>query len=304
MADPVPGPGWAVLRVEAAGLCHSDLHVMHGAPYVSHTPIVLGHEVAGTILALGEGDSAGFSVGDPVGVGLLSHPHGASQGFAPGLSADGGFAELILAPLFALVPIPDGVSFGQAAVATDSIATAYHAVLSTGAVGKDQTVGVIGLGGLGLNGVAVAHNAGARVYGVDVNAAAFETARQLGAIDCFSDASELRDVRPDVIIDFAGMGTTTAAAVEAVRTGGRVVLVGLGANEVTINGPSLVARSIQLLGSLGADKDDLIAIYGEIAAGRLRPVIEEIRFSELPEGYERLERGEVKGRLVVRNLAE
>ncbi|MFE3060280.1 zinc-binding dehydrogenase [Nocardia sp. NPDC059239] len=226
---------------------------------------------------------------------------GRPKGSPPGLSTDGGFADMILAPLFALVPIPDGISFGQAAVATDSIATAYHAVLSTGAVSKDQTVGVIGLGGLGLNGVAVAHNAGARVYGVDVNPAAFEPARQLGAIECFSDTSELREVRPDVIIDFAGMGTTTAAAVEAVQTGGRVVLVGLGANEVTIDGPRLVARSIQLLGSLGADKNDLIAIYGEIAAGRLQPVVQEIRFSELREGYERLERGEVQGRLVVRN---
>ena len=296
---PIPEPGWVVIDVHAAGLCHSDLHILHrpDAAWVFKTPIVLGHEVAGTIAELGEGVT-GFAVGDRVGVALISHPFGEGLFFAPGLAVDGGYAAQTLAHASTLVPVPDNVSFAQAAVATDSVATAYHAVRSTAEVTQGQKVGIIGMGGLGLNGVRVAALQGATVYGVDINTATFDSARQMGAAECFTDIADLKALQPDVIIDFSGAGATTAAAIEAVRPGGRVVVIGLEAGSAEINISHLVLLSIQLHGSLGASKQDLVEVYDLIVAGELQPRIEEVAFDDLPAALDRLHRGEVTGRLV------
>ncbi|KLO39323.1 molecular chaperone GroES [Mycobacterium nebraskense] len=296
---PTPEPGWVVIDVHAAGLCHSDVHILRRpeATWVFKTPIVLGHEVAGTIAALGEGVT-GFDIGDRVGIALISHPFGEGLSFAPGLAVDGGYAEQTLAHASTLVRIPDNVSFAQAAVATDSVATAYHAVRSTAQVVPGQNVGIIGMGGLGLNGVRVAALQGATVYGVDINTSMFEAAGQLGAAECFTDIADLKALQPDVVIDFAGAGATTAAAVEAVRPGGRVVVIGLEAGSAEINIPHMVLLSIQLHGSLGASKQDLVEVYDLIAAGELQPRIEGVAFDDVPAALDRLHRGEVTGRLV------
>lgn len=240
----------------------------------------------------------GFSVGDRVGVALISHPIEDGIFYAPGLAVDGGYAEQTVAHVSTLVAVPDNVSFAQAAVATDSVATAYHAVRSSAEVRQGQTVGIIGLGGLGLNGVRVAALQSAKVYGVDINRATFVPARQMGAAGCFTDIAELKALHPDVIVDFAGTGSTTAAAIEAVRAGGRVVVIGLEAGTAEINISSMVMRSIQLHGSLGASKADLVEVYNLISAGDLRPTIEEVALSDVPAALDRLHRGEVTGRLV------
>lgn len=296
--EPTPEPGWVVIDVHAAGLCHSDVHILHRpeATWVAKTPIVLGHEVAGTIAALGEGVT-GFNIGDRVGIALISHPFGEGLFFAPGLAVDGGYAPQTVAHASTLVPVPDNVTFAQAAVATDSVATAYHAVRSTAEVAQGQKVAIIGMGGLGLNGVRVAVLQGAAVCGVDINTATFDAARGLGAVECFSDIADLKALQPDVIIDFAGTGTTTAAAIEAVRPGGRVVVIGLEAGNAEINISHMVLLSIQLHGSLGASKQDLVEVYDLIAAGELQPHIEEVAFDDVPAALDRLHRGGVAGRL-------
>ncbi|KQY01299.1 molecular chaperone GroES [Mycobacterium sp. Root135] len=299
LPEPTPGPGWVVVEVHAAGLCHSDLHILHGpgADWVAKQPIVLGHEVAGTVAALGEGVT-GFEIGDRVGIACIAHPLEAGLAYAPGLAVDGGYAERTLAHASTLVPIPGNVSFAQAAIATDSVATSYHAVRTSAGVQRGQTVGIIGLGGLGLNGVRVAHLQGATVYGVDVNPATFSTAKQIGAKECFSSIADLQALQPDVIIDFAGAGSTTAAAVEAVRAGGRVVVIGLEAGAAEINITHMVLMSVQLHGSLGASKQDLVEVYDLISSGDLDPAIEEVAFDDVPAALDRLHRGEVTGRLV------
>ncbi|MCH9731194.1 MAG: zinc-binding dehydrogenase [Actinomycetia bacterium] len=299
LPDPIPKPGWAVVDVHAAGLCHSDLHILHGpgSQWVAKTPIILGHEVAGTIAALGEGVT-GFNIGDRVGIAIIAHPLETGLAYAPGLAIDGGYAQKTLAHASTLVPLPDNVSFAQAAVATDSVVTAYHAVRTTAGVNQGQTVGIVGLGGLGLNGVRIAGLQGAKVYGADINPATFDTARQMGATECFTSIADLQALQPDVILDFAGTGTTTAAAVEAVKPGGCVVVIGLEAGTAEINISHIVLMSIQLHGSLGASKQDLIEVYDLIATGELQPTIEDVAFDDVPAALDRLQRGEVTGRLV------
>ncbi|GAA2434125.1 zinc-binding dehydrogenase [Streptomyces mauvecolor] len=303
--DPEPGPEWVVVDIEAAGLCHSDLHIMSGMDLGDLTvksPVTLGHEGAGVISSVGEG-VRGFAVGDRVGIALVTHPIEAAR-FAPGVGHDGAFAEQELAHVSTLVRIPDNVTFAEAAVATDSVATAYHAVRTAGSVRRGRTVGVIGLGGLGLNGVRIAKLLGATVYGVDINTATFGPATQAGASGCFQDVRQLTAHHPDVIVDFAGVPSTAAAAVESVRPGGCVVLVGLGGAVAPISIASLVMRNVQLVGSLGASKDELREVYDLIASGALKPAVQEVPFAELPAAMDRLARGEVRGRLYTRPRAD
>lgn len=153
---------------------------------------------------------------------------------------------------------------------------------------------VIGLGGLGLSAVAVAKTLGATVYGVDINTAVFDTAREQGAAECFANIGEV-PTPIDAVLDFAGMGTTTAEAIAAVKPGGRVVVVGLGAPEANIPTHLLVTKNVQLRGSLGASIPDLEAVLELLATGQIVPAIEEVPFAEVPAALARIEAGQVQG---------
>lgn len=302
LPDPVPEPGWVVVDVEAVGLCHSDVHLTDGviAPF-RPPPVTLGHEVAGTVSALGAGVE-GYAPGDRVGVAIIAHPE-VLESYVPGIGVDGGYAERVAVHASTLVGLPDAVSFPAAAVATDSVASAYHAVHAEAQVRPGETVVVVGLGGLGLNGVRAAALAGATVVGVDVDPATFEAARAAGACECFTGFGGLGDLQPDAVIDFAGTGSTTSAAVDAVRRLGRVVLVGLGAPTTTFSTMSLVSKSVLLRGSYGAGKDEYRQVLDLIAQGRITPALEEVPFADLNEALDRIRRGTARGRLFTRPRA-
>lgn len=299
--SPVAGEGEVVLNVAAAGLCHSDIGIIEGpgASWITNLPIVLGHEVAGTIAEIGQGVE-GFAVGDRVAIGLLAHGDDKKSGWdAPGLSRNGGYEQKAIAQATELVRIPENVSFAQAAAATDSVTTAYHAVVEDGRVGPGTVVGIIGMGGLGMNAVQIADALGAEVHGVDTSEGARDRAAGFGIASVHEDAGELAQFQPEIIFDFAGFGTTTAAAIEAVRTGGRVVLVGLGATEATISTNLLVTKQLTLAGSSGGSKDDLKTVLQMISDGTITNIVEKIPFDSLPEGIRRLAAGDVIGRLVL-----
>ncbi|MFI6055311.1 zinc-binding dehydrogenase [Streptomyces violascens] len=302
--DPEPGPGWVVVDIEAAGLCHSDLHIMAGMDLGDlsvATPLTLGHEGAGVISAVGAGVDD-FAVGDRVGIALVVHPVGALE-YAPGVGCDGAFAEKQLAPASVLVPVPEGVSFAEAAVATDAVVTAYHAVHTAASVRAGQSIAVIGLGGLGLNAVRVATHLGAHVYGVDKNPVARAAARHAGATMCWPHVRALAALAPDTVVDFVGAAETISTAVDSVRDGGHVVLVGLSDAAAPLPVASFVTRNIRLTGSLGASKDELRQVYNLIATGALIPVATETAFADLPAALDRLAHGETQGRLYTRPRA-
>jgi alcohol dehydrogenase, propanol-preferring len=110
--------------------------------------------------------------------------------------------------------------------------------------------------------------------------------------------TEFRDVGLDVIVDFAGFGTTTADAVSSVRRHGRVVQVGMGRLESTINTKDLILGRVSLIGSAGGTKDDIAGVYRYFETGELDPVVTPIEFGEIADGLERLRQGNVTGRLV------
>lgn len=292
--DPTAGPGQVVLQVRAAGLCHSDVGLLEDAGWLSmlaKRPITIGHENAGVITEVGPGVS-GFEVGDRVGV----CPTTAAG--APGYSFDGGFAPKLLIDAQALVPLPDNVDFADGAAATDAGMTSYAAVITQGGVKEGDTVGIIGLGGLGQIGAVVAMIAGAEVYVAEINEAVWPLAEELGAKGVRASIREFEDVTFDVIVDFAGFGTTTADAVDIIRRDGTVVVVGMGRLESTISTKSLILNQCRLIGSNGGTKEDIAGVYEYMATGRLTPTITTISFEEIPAGIEKLRKGEVIGRLV------
>ncbi len=294
LPDPVAGQGEVVVTVRAAGLCHTDVGVLHDEGWLStlaYRPIVMGHEVAGEVAEVGDGVTD-WAVGDRVGICPTT-----SFG-APGFVTDGGFGEKVKCPATALVRIPDNVSFALGAAGTDAGMTSHAAVITNGQVKSGDKVGIIGFGGLGQIGTRVAVLAGADVYVAEVNESVWDNVRAAGVKGVAKSISELGDDF-DVIVDYAGFGTTTAAAIENVRLGGRVVQVGMGKLEATISTKWLILKSVTLVGSQGGTIADVQGVYDYFATGQIDPAITEISFDEIPEGLQRLHEGGVVGRMVV-----
>lgn len=292
--EPTAGPGQVVLAMKAAGLCHSDVGLLEDEGWLSmlaKRPITIGHENAGVVAEVGEGVT-GFQVGDRVGV----CPTTAAG--APGYSFDGGFAERMALPAEALVPLPDAVDFVLGAAATDAGMTSHAAVITNGGVTAGDTVGIIGLGGLGQIGARIAVLAGADVYVAEVNEKVWPLAAEIGAKAVKSSIKDFEGVTFDVIVDFAGFDATTADAVDVIRRDGTVVLVGMGRLQSTINTKSLILNQCNLKGSNGGTKADVVGVYDHMAGGRLNPTVTTIPFEEIGAGIERLKAGQVVGRLV------
>jgi alcohol dehydrogenase, propanol-preferring len=290
---PRPGPGEVVIEVRGSGLCHSDVGRMDGTltPYMPKPPpIVLGHEVAGTVIEAGAGVTE-FTVGDRV---VAS----GTQAYCPGRDADGGYATHCLLPAHCLLPLPDPVSFVQGAAATDAGQTSHHAVMVAGELKPGQRVGIVGLGGLGMTGARIAVLAGAQVYGAEPREEAWDAARRQGVREVVRDAAQLAQFEPDLIVDFAGFGSTTAGAITAIKTGGLVVQVGLGTTEATIPTMPLVAKSVTLRGSAGGTAADTAAVLDYMAGGELAIEASAITFEEIPDGLDRLQQGGGVGRIV------
>ena len=293
--EPTAGPGEVVLEMKAAGICHSDVGLLTDEGWLSmlaKRPITIGHENSGVVAEVGEGVTE-YRVGDRVGV----CPTTAAG--APGYSFDGGFAPKMAVPAEALVPLPDGVDFVLGAAATDAGMTSHAAVVTQGVLQKGQTVGIIGLGGLGQIGARVAVLAGADVYVAEINEKVWPLAEKIGAKGVKGSIKDFSDITFDLIVDFAGFGTTTADAVDIIRRDGTVVVVGMGKLESLISTKSLILNQCRLIGSNGGTKADIAGIYEFMATGKLTPQVTTIPFEEIPEGIEKLKNHEVVGRLVV-----
>lgn len=291
---PAPGPTEVLIRVSAAGMCHSDVGELDEpswAATITRNPITLGHEIAGVVSAVGASVTT-WAQGDRVGV----HPLGAT---VPGYSRDGGYAAYTVAPAADLVAMPAGLPFDLAAAGTDAGMTSHHAVVEVAQVGQDSRVGIIGLGGLGQFGAQIALLRGAEVHAADKNPEALAMGRAMGLTSVHSAAEDLAGLELDAVIDFAGFGTTTAAALTAIRKGGHIVMVGLGAVNTTLNTADVIHKGAHIHGSSGGTKDDIVRVYDYLSRGEITPTIEHLAFSEIPDGIERLRTGNLTGRLVV-----
>lgn len=290
LPTPEAAEGEVVIAVKAVGICHSDVGLFEDEKWLNMLalPIVPGHEIAGEITALAPGVSD-YAVGDRVAIWSLSEGHGYAR--------NGGFGEFIAARTDSLIRVPDNVSLDMAVFAEPGM-TAHAAVVTSGQVTAGQKVGVIGFGGLGQIGVRVAALSGARTFVAEIDEAVWDRAREAGAERVVKDITELGEEQLDVIVDFAGFGTTTAGAIAAVGQRGRVVQVGMGRLEATIDTYELIMKSVSLVGNVGGGKDSMEAVLRWMASGDIQPTIERTDFDGIPAGIERLKNGQVSGRLV------
>jgi alcohol dehydrogenase, propanol-preferring len=296
VAEPHAGPGQVVVEVRAAGVCHSDVTALDDAgwmPLFPQLPRTMGHENAGVITEVGEG-MAEWTVGDRVGLAPVM-----SDGDALGYGKwDGGFGPRLLATNDNLVKLPDEVSFELGAMATDAGLTAYHAIMAVGGAKAGMRVGVIGLGGLGYIGARVAALSGAEVYGAEVNPETRKLADEIGLARVAESIDAFKDKNLDLIVDYAGFGTTTAAAIETLAEFGTFVQVGMGRLEATINTYPIIINQLTIKGSKSGTKEDLEALYDLMKSGELNPPMNLIGQAEIPDAIDKLRAGGVVGRFI------
>lgn len=288
--EPQSGPGQIRVAVQAAGVCGTDLHAAHGRLPVPVSPVIMGHEGAGIVDALGEGVT-NFSVGDRVLL-LPSETCGTCPacerghlGLCPraqifGMARDGTFAEKIVAPASCVMPLPDAVPFEHGAILADAVATAYHAVSTRAGIEGGERVAVIGCGGVGYHAILLARLLGAKqIVAIDESEGALRRARAAGA-DVMLDA-RADDVRkairraaggdgPDIVIEYVGKKVTVELAMASVARGGRVIVGGVGMESPEL-GPlvSFVGREIGVLGSMGYTRSELEHVVDLAESGRL-----------------------------------
>ncbi|MET9152199.1 zinc-binding dehydrogenase [Streptomyces griseoflavus] len=289
--DPKPGADEIVVDVKASGLCHSDVSFVDGTltPLLGHKPIILGHETAGVVSAVGQ-DVSEFTVGDRVGIPAVTE--------GPGTAVDGGFAEKVLVKADLVVRVPDEVDFAQAAPAMDAARTAYRALVTFGRIEAGQNVGIIGFGGLGSLGAQIAKEVGATVYVAEVNEKVWDTVNELGVGGVSKDIRDFADQGLDVIVDFAGFGTTTASAVDAVKHGGRIVQIGLAREEATLSMQQVILKEITIVGASNGEKAEAEEVLRLMAGGNIASNVVPITFEQIPEYVDKLAKGEVAGRAV------
>jgi D-arabinose 1-dehydrogenase-like Zn-dependent alcohol dehydrogenase len=290
---PDPAPGGVVVQVGASGLCRSDWHAWQGHDPDVVLPHVPGHELAGTVAAVGAGVRL-WRVGDRVTVPFVNACGRCAQCAAgeqqvctrqtqPGFTHWGSLAEFVAldAADVNLVAVPGELDLATAAALGCRYATAFRAVAQIGRVQPGEWVAVQGCGGVGLSAVQIAVAAGARVVAVDVAPGALDLARALGAehtVDGGADVpaavAELTGGGAHVSIDALGAPATCANSIRSLRPRGRHVQVGLlppeqGRAEVPME--RVIALELQVLGSHGMAAHAYPELLGLIVAGRLDP---------------------------------
>lgn len=323
---PTPGPGEVLVRIGAAGACHSDLDFMHGVgdrvPF--SLPFTLGHENAGWIHEVGAGVTA-WEPGQAVAVygawgcgscarcstGLDNYCEGPRRpgGAGAGLGIDGGMAEYLLVPdTRYLLALPEGLSPVQAAPLTDAGLTPYHAVRrSLPKLSASSTALVIGVGGLGHLAVQILKaTCGAKVIAVDTKQEALELSLSYGA-DLAVPAGEAaaRDVRTatgqrgaDVVLDFVGTDSTLDLAMSCARSLGDITCVGVagGTLPFTFLRP---AFEVSVQSTYWGSRQELADVFALAARGLLRAQTTTYPLDQALVAYRDLAAGKVTGRAVV-----
>jgi threonine dehydrogenase-like Zn-dependent dehydrogenase len=261
---PQPGPGEVLVKVEAAGVCLSDVHLIDGTltPLLLRgDTVTLGHEVSGTVVETGAGVTA-WSPGQRVVLHAGESRDGVT--YTRGVDYDGGWAEYALSAADAMTALPDAIPFEQGAIIPDAVSTPWGAITETGAVRPAEAVGVWGVGGLGVHAVQLLRAIGAcPVVAVDPNPVARERALAAGADLALDSADpELRQtVRAATggaglaaAFDFAGVPPVREQAVSVLAPKGRLVLVGLTDKPLTVmDGTRFSYLQQRVLGHYGSD---------------------------------------------------
>ena len=287
LATPGPAAGDVVVRVMAAGICHSDAHYRSGVVSTRH-PCTLGHEVSGVVAQVGA-DVTRVRPGDRVCLhylvtcGKCSHCRTGTEQFCVagemiGKHRDGGFAELICVPAQNALPLPAAIPFEQGAILMCSSATALHA-LRKARVGRGDSVAVFGIGGLGVSAIQSAKAFGASaVFAVDINATKLALAERLGAVPVDANAADpVHEIRRltgghgvDASLELIGSAQTMEQAIEAVAPQGRAALAGLTDQRISVSPyRDILNKEAEIIGVSDHLASEIPELLGLVACGQL-----------------------------------
>jgi alcohol dehydrogenase len=319
--QPEPAPGGVVLKVEATGLCRSDWHGWMGHDPDIVLPHVPGHELAGTIAAIGPGVE-GWQVGDRVTTPFIcacgqceqcreGNQQVCPNQLQPGFNYWGSFAEYVVLPYASvnLVRLPDELDFDTAAGLGCRFATSFRAIRQVGRVAHDENVVIFGCGGVGLSAVMIAAAMGARVIAVDTNPDALNLARSYGAADTLQASAQtveqIRDLThggADVTMDALGSNDIVQQALLSLRPRGRHLQVGLLPSGVQLDVGRLIGQELEWLGSHGMPAHAYPEMLQLVADGNLKPadlITRTITLEETPAALAALSDGTPAGVTVI-----
>jgi len=318
VAVPDPGEGDALVRVEAAGLCATDLKVISGALSSSTSlPRIPGHEVAGTVVRC---DDVPSLVGRRVAVYLYASCGDCrwcdegretlcAEATRPGIERDGGLAEYVSVDHRTLLTLRDSTDIEAAAVSMDAVLTPWGALVGKGRIAAGERVAIIGCGGLGSNAVQIAASTGARVAVVDPE----DSHRQMG-LDLGADIAVHPDDAGlvvewtngrggvDLALETSGKRAGFDSAAEVLRPGGRIICNGYQPGvEYGLDSAKLVLEEVEIVGSRVAGRGQARDALDAVEDGRVRPkIMDSLPLERLDVALARLRAGEVEGRLVLR----
>lgn len=309
---PEPGPAEVLVKVEACGICLSDVHLIDGSIPAIHPQVIPGHESFGTVVAAGdmaagwqEGARVTLAGGKNCGECLNCKTGRMDECLAfqiMGFHYDGAWAEYIKVPFYTLAPVPEGIAPEHAAILADAVATPYAALKDRAKLQTGESVGLWGIGGLGTHAVQLARMMGAAVViAIDPLASARDRALKLGADAAIDPRSE--DVakrvyeitdgrRLDVAVDLVGGNAIISQAVSCLGRNGRAVMVGLSLEPLTLERSLLFGvQSHAVLGHLGYQKRHLDELVRLLASGRLdlsASISDVMPLTDVREGVRRL----------------
>ena len=320
--DPRPGSREVLVRVRACGVCYHDVINRRGSLPRTAVPAILGHEVAGEIVALGP-DVTSWAIGDRIATlqrlscgrcpscdaGRPSLCKRDNRFFGEELA--GGYASLMVAPIAGIARVPDGMEWEVAATVCCTAGTAVHVVRTRGRIQRGETVLVTGAsGGVGLQVVQLAGLDGARVLAVTSSAAKIGALLDAGADEVIvaPDLAFAADARRltggegvNVAVEIVG-SATFAQTLKAMAPGGRVIVVGnLESGTIDLNPGLVIVKELEILGAYATTQAELQTALELTHAGRLVPFVHEVLpLRDAAAAHHRLETRQVAGRLVLR----
>lgn len=311
---PMIGGSDVLVKTKASGICHSDLNYRDGISPVGRIPIILGHEIAGTVTEVGDlvreiqkgervcihyilscGDCADCSGGKE----NLCQEHKMI-----GKDVDGGFAEYICVPASNVLKLPEAIPFEQGAIIGCAVSTAFHA-LKRGRVRRADSVVIFGVGGVGIHAVQLAAKvfAASKITAIDISDEKLELAKKFGADEVVNatDGDPVKAMNKiterklaDVVLEFIGQRKTIEKAIECVGRGGRMVMVGIGSEDIRISPyKTIIGKEIELIGANDHLKSEMIQLIKLVETGKIdisNTITHRLTLENINCGFEIVER--------------
>ena len=313
---PRPGPGEVLVRVRASGLCSTDLHLLSGRQPLGELPRIVGHELAGDVVELGDGVTQ-WRTGERVTAAIdvtCGHCRHCLRGATQlcramrriGFERDGGHADYVAVPAANLVALPDEIAYEAAAILPDAVACMYHSLIHQGGVGLGQRILILGVGGLGIHGVQIARSAGAAVLATSRQPQRVALAERYGAVGVntadepleaavarFTDGEGV-----DVVVDNIGNRASVRQGLKVLRPGGKFLVVAYLDESFEVPSIPLFKTEQQIIGCRGSTRQDLIDVVRLVRTGQVTPVLgASYPLEQIGDAVARLESGDLVGRI-------